>query len=282
MCRNRVLAATALVALLSAQPAFALGWGKKDKPADPAAGAAPSGAARPAPAPVPAPPQRASAQERAAAERMDPLARAAFWAREVNADAADAEAGVRLAAALRALGRFPEALQSAQRVSLMQPSNVEALLETARVFIAQNQGFYAVAPTRQVQALAPRDWRAPALLAVALEQAERDDEALAAHRQALALAPGNPSVLSNAAMYYAGHGDRAQAETLLRQAAALPGATIQVRQNLALVLGLQGKIAEAERLARQDLPPATVANNLAYLRAATGGAGQDRNWDAMR
>ena len=30
------------------------------------------------------------------------------------------------------------------------------------------------------------------------------------------------------------------------------------------------------------LPPEQVANNLAYLRAVTGQAGQARSWDAMR
>lgn len=277
MCRNRVLAATALLAVLTAQPALALGWGrsaKADKPAAPAPAAAAVASE--------APPAKATAQERAMIERMDPLARAAFWAREVNKDAADAEAGIHLAAALRAMGNHADAAQAAQRVVVLQPANVEALLEVARVYIAQNQGFYAIEPARKAQGLAPRDWRAASLLGVALEQAERDDEALAAHRQAVALAPTNPVALSNAAMFYAGHGDRTQAEALLRQAAALPGATIQIRQNLALVVGLQGRIAEAEQLARQDLPPAQVANNLAYLRAATGSAGQDRSWSAVR
>ena len=104
---------------------------------------------------------------------------------------------------------------------------------------------------------------------------------MAAHQKALTLAPNNPAVLSNLGMYFAGHGDAGQAEALLRRAVAQPGATIQVRQNLALVLGLQGKLAEAERLERQDLPPAVVANNLAYLQAAQTPATQ-RSWDSVR
>lgn len=217
------------------------------------------------------------------ADRLDPLAKSAFWAREVGANPTDADAGVKLAASLRAIGRLEEAGQAVQQVLVMQPDNVEALLEQARAAIAGNQGFYAIEPARRAQGLAPRDWRAPAVLAVALEQAQRDDEALVAHRQALALAPANPTVMSNMAMYYAGHGDAAQAEALLRRAAADPAASIQVRQNLALVLGLQGKLAEAEQLARRDLPPQVVSNNIAYLRAASSGeATAGRNWNAMR
>ncbi|HEY9233519.1 MAG TPA: tetratricopeptide repeat protein, partial [Phenylobacterium sp.] len=124
--------------------------------------------------------------------------------------------------------------------------------------------------------------RAPALLAVAYEQAKRDEEALAAHRQALALAPENPAVIGNLALYYAGHGDTREAETLLRQAAAKPGAPIAVRQNLALVLGLQGRLDEAERLARHDLPPEMVENNMAWLRSAKAAPGASRRWADMK
>jgi Flp pilus assembly protein TadD len=82
-------------------------------------------------------------------------------------------------------------------------------------------------------------------------------------------------------MYYAAHGQTAEAESQLRRAAALPGATAQVRQNLALILGLEGRIGEAEHLARQDLPPTLVDNNLAYLRAAQAPPAR-RSWDAMK
>jgi Flp pilus assembly protein TadD len=277
MCRKHAFAATALLVLMVAGQASALPWGKRDKAAPPAAAAAKPQAKPAAEAPAP----KATPQERAVAERMDPLARAAFWAREVNIDPADAEASVRMASALRAIGRLNEAQQAVQRVLVLQPDNIEALLESGRIYLAQEQGFYAIEPARRAQALQPRDWRAASMLAVALEQAQRDNEALAAHRQALAIAPANPVVMSNAAMFYAGHGDLKAAEALLRQAAADPAAAIQVRQNLALVLGLQGKLAEAEQLVRRDLPPAMAANNLAYLRAAAG-ASTARNWDSLR
>ncbi|MBW8859603.1 MAG: tetratricopeptide repeat protein [Caulobacter sp.] len=117
---------------------------------------------------------------------------------------------------------------------------------------------------------------------VAYEQAKRDDEALAAHRQAVALAPAEAVPLTNLAMHLASTGDLPGAEKLLRQAAALPTATIQVRQNLALVVGLQGRIDEAEKLARQDLPPESVDNNLAWLRAAVGQSSATRSWDAVK
>lgn len=242
-------------------------------------------AAKPAkPTPPPAP-RKATPEQRAEVERLDPLGRAAFWAREVDVDQTDGEARLKLAKALRALGKYEEAGENADQLLVLQPTNYEALLESARDRIAQNQGFYAIDTAQRAAALEPHDWRPVSLLAIGLEQSERDSEALAAHQKALALAPNVPATLSNLGMYYATHGDRTQAEALLRRAVLAPGAGAQERQNLALVLGLQGKIAEAEPLERQDLPPQIVDNNLAYLHAATDpapAAGSAHNWDQLK
>ena len=271
MCRMPALAATILTLL--ATPALAA------KPEKPTATPAP---AAPAVAWPPARP-KASATQRAEAQREDPLARAAFWARELETDPRDTQAGLALAVALRQLGRYPEAYDAAGQVLVIQPDNMDALLEAARAQIARGQGFYAIEPARHAQTLAPRDWRPVSLLAVAYEQADRDDEALAAHRQALSMAPNEPAVLTNFAMYYAGHGNLPEAERLLRQASVQPRADARVRQNLALVVGLQGRLAEAEQLVRQDLPPEQAANNIAWLKAATARAptGEGRSWSAV-
>jgi Flp pilus assembly protein TadD len=228
-------------------------------------------------------PTKATPEQRAEIERLDPLARAAFWAREVDVDQTDTDARLKLSKALRALGKYEEAGQNADQLLVMQPNNYEALLESARDRIAQNHGFYALDPAQRAAALQPHDWRPVSLEAIAFEQSQRDPEALAAHQKALALAPNNPATLSNLGMYYATHGDQAQAEALLRRAADAPGAGAQERQNLALVLGMEGHIDEAERLQRQDLPPQTVSNNLAYLHAATDPApASTRTWASVK
>ena len=273
MSRTVLLAATAM-ALAFGSPALA----KSKDPAQPAAPA--TAAAQPgAPAPA-APPRKATAQERAEADRLDPLARAAFWGHEVEADPRDAEAGIRLAIALRAIGRNEEALQAVQVVLVVHPDDRDALLETARDYLAGGQGFYAIQPLTRLQAQDPTNWRLPSLLGVAYDQVSRGDDAEAAWRQALQLSPNNPAVLSNLAMHFAAKGDATKAEGLLRQAAAQPGATVQVRQNLVLILGMEGKLGEAEKLARIDLPPEIASNNLAYLKAATGAA-DARSWKAV-
>jgi Flp pilus assembly protein TadD len=272
MCRKRALLATVLGPVLllavSAQAA--------DRPAP-----APAAAVAPAPSP-PQGPRKASPAQRAEMQRADPLARAAFWSNELDQDGRDLEAGVGLSQALRALGRYDEAADTASRVLIGAPDSYDALMELARANIARGQGFYAIDPARKAAALRPRDWRPQSLLGVAYEQAKRDDEAVAAHRQAVALAPAEAAPLANLAMHMAASGDLPGAEAVLRKAAAMPTSTIQVRQNLALVVGLQGRLGEAERLARQDLPPESVDNNLAWLRAATGQASPTRSWDALK
>jgi len=239
---------------------------------------APAAATAPTPPPAPV---KATAEQRAEAERLGPLARAAFWAREVDIDPTDFDARLKLARALRALGKFDEAAAAADQLLVIQPNNLEALLESARARIAGNQGFYAIDDAERAEALAPRDWRPVAVLAIALEESDRDADALAAHQKALSLAPENPATLTNLGMYYATHDDPASAEPLLRRAAAAPGATAQERQNLALVLGLEGKMDEATELERRDLPPDVVQSNLAYLRAAADQP-RPRTWDSLR
>ena len=241
-------------------------------------------------APARQPRRKATAEERAAADRLIPLARAAFWVRETDIDPSDQVAGVKLAAALRALGQYDEAATRAQQVLVLAPDNIDALMESARAYVAQGQGFYAIAPAEHVRALAPKDWRPLSLLGVAYAQVKREDDAMAAWRQALALSPENPAVLSNMAMELAAQGDAPQAEALLRRAAAQPSAGLAVRQDLTLVLGLQGKLTEAEQRLRRDLPPDQAEADLAYLKAVSTGAApasipvstSDRSWNGVK
>ncbi|QIF80633.1 tetratricopeptide repeat protein [Brevundimonas sp. 'scallop'] len=214
-----------------------------------------------------------SAAVRATYDRMEALSRSVFWASEQQADPTDAVAGVKLAQALRELGRYDQAAEAAQATLTIQPNNLDALLELGRAHIARGQAFYGVAPLEQARDLAPRDWRPYSLLGVAYEQVRRTDDARAAWNQALALSPDNPDVLTNAATAALTHGDAPGAETLLRRAVAQPTASAKVRQNLAMVLGLQGKMGEAEQILRRELPPEQAEQNLQWLRSrSTGGA----------
>ncbi len=280
MCRKPPPSATALAVVLAAMSlaAPAMAWPFGGKPAAqtpaqaPAQTSAQAGqATTPAASSDPAL-KKASPKERAVADRLDALSRSAFWAREVDLDPTDAEAGVKLAASLRDTGRYPEAAEAVGKVLVLYPNDLDALLEAARDHIAEGKGFYALDPLRKAEVVAPKDWRIYSLMAVAREQNKQPTEARSAYDQALALSPDNPAVLSNLGLWYASHGQPVEAVTYLRRAAAEPAATAQERQNLALVLGLQGKLIEAEQLMREDLPPEVADANLAYLKAVSKGA----------
>ena len=196
----------------------------------------------------------------------------------------DPIAGVKTAEALRELGQYDKAAEAAEATLLVQPNNVEAMLEAGRAHIARGQAFYGIARLEKARDLTPGDWRPLSLLGVAYQQVKRPDDARVAWNAGLALSPDNPNILANAAMALATSGDPVGAEGLLRRAEAQPGATLQVRQNLALVLGLQGKMAEAESIIRRDLPPDQADRNLEWLRRQTGGAGHGapRTWDSLQ
>ena len=133
-----------------------------------AAKAAPAATASQPPAAAAAP-KKADAATRAAAERLDPLRKATFWAGEVQADPADATAGVKLAESLRTLTRFDEAAAAAERVLLLNPDNVDALLEDARACIGAGKSFYGVKALEHAQQVAletgapPCCWASPTL-----------------------------------------------------------------------------------------------------------------------
>lgn len=225
----------------------------------------------------------ADAQTRATYDRADPLSRSIFWAQQNEIDPTDPVAGVKLSQALREMGRNDQAAETAQAVLVVQPNNVEAMLEAGRAHIARGHAFYGIGALERARDQAPSDWRPLSLLGTAYQQVRRHEDAQGAWRHALALSPDNPDVLANMAMPLMAEGRAAEAEPLLRRAVAQPGVKLQVKLNLAMALGLQGKMGEAEQILRRELPPESADRNLDWLRAASaepGAAG--RTWSSLQ
>ena len=266
---SRTTARIATIALLAA-PLLTLGGPAS---AQTAPAAQPAAAAR----------TPAGTEARAAYDRADPLSRSVFWTDQAEINPLDPVAGVKAAQALREMGQHDQAAEMAERVLLVQPNNVEAMLEVGRGHIARGQAFYGVAALERARDARPGDWRAWSLLGTAYEQVRRSQDAQAAWAQALALSPDNPDILTNMAISAMTRGDTAAAEPLLRRAVAQPGASLKVRLNLAMALGLNGKMGEAEAMMRRDLPPEAADRNLAWLRARAGTSGVDqaRTWDSL-
>ena len=111
------------------------------------------------------------------------------------------------------------------------------------------------------------DWKIMSAEAAIYDQTGNHEKARSLYKQALKIAPDDPSLLNNLGLSYLLSNKLPDAEYTPRRAASLPGADSRVRQNLALVLGIQGKTEEAVQVATAELDPRQAEANIAYLRS---------------
>ena len=111
------------------------------------------------------------------------------------------------------------------------------------------------------------DWRVISARGTVLAKQGQFGAALPFYNRALAISPGQPSVLNNLALAHMMNGDAKSAETLLREAAGKGGPyAAKARQNLALALGIQGRYHEATSVGSSVLPKAHASANANYLK----------------
>lgn len=123
------------------------------------------------------------------------------------------------------------------------------------------------------------DWNALSVKGAVLDQMGRNAEARTYYKQALTIAPNEPSLHANLGLSYAMTNELDQAEVQLRRAVQMRGATSQIRQNLALIVGLQGRFEESRALFAAELSPEQVEVNMSYIRALLT---QQNRWDAIK
>lgn len=223
----------------------------------------------------------ASAEERTVADRLPPLERANFWAREHAKTPEDLETVLRFSSALRAIGSHQRAGDVLQMIEPAHPENGELKLQLARARMAE--GKYAEARRILSDTIAVMPDSAPALAVLGLANDKLGDHASAqtAYRQALELQPDRASTLSNLGFSLTLTGDLDGAETALRRALLLNGNSTNIRQNLALVLGLQGRYDEMLEVAG-DAPEEIMQRNADLLRALRGDATAQSPIDQIR
>lgn len=190
----------------------------------------------------------------------------------------DRNVGMAYANVLMMNGREAQALAVMQQVAIANPTDRGVLAAFGKAQAAAGQLEQALATIGRAQTPDRPDWRLYSAEGAVLDQLGRSAEARGRYRQALDLAPNEPSVLSNLGMSYVLAGDLKNAETYLKTASQQPGADSRVRQNLALVVGLQGRFGEAEEIARRELTQQQAEANLAYLRKMLT---QQNNWQKL-
>src|SRR5262249_55854856 len=146
------------------------------------------------------------------------------------------------------LDRVDQAVAVLQKTANYHPHDREGLAPFGKAPAAGGGFGRALDIVQRAQTPGQPDLRPPSPPAAIPDQTGEHDEARKLYRQALGLAPNEPSVMSNLGMSYLMTGELKQAETILRQAVALPNADSRVRQNLALAVGLSGRFQEAEKI----------------------------------
>ena len=253
------------------------------------AAAAAAAAAKPAAAPKPDRPRPAAA--RRPPPSAPPPSGSTRWPAPPSGRArsrstrTDAEAGVQLAAAPCARSAsYDEAAQAARRgAGHRSPNNVEAMLELGpRPRRPRARASTPSSRCARPQALAPRDWRLPSLLGVAYDQVSRGDGG----RGRLAPGPGpvaeqsrpcwptRPCTTPPPATWP--RAEQPAAHAPWPSPAPPSGSARTWPWCWACRASWPRPSSSSARTCRPSRPRA----NLAYLRAAAGGAG--RSWERMR
>lgn len=204
---------------------------------------------------------------------------AAYWSKRYEAQSKDRDAALNYAVALQRIGQPDQAVVILSKATLDFQGDRAVTAALGKAQAASGDLASALLTIRHAEDPANPDWKLISAEAAILDQMNRNDEARELYVKALALAPGDPTILSNYGMSFVMTGDLKQAEKLLRQAITSPAADSRVRQNLALVVGLQGRFDEAQKIAAAELSPDQAAANVAYLKQMLA---QQNSWQSLK
>jgi Flp pilus assembly protein TadD len=175
-------------------------------------------------------------------------------------------ASIEYARALRALTRYNEAVAVIQTAAIKSPKDFDVLGEYGKALA--DAGQLAQAKDVLSRAYTPDDpkWDVMSVQGSVADRLGDHASAMTFYRDALKIAPGEPSVLTNMGLSFALNKQLPEAEKALRQAVASPKADARMRGDLALVLALQGKFAEAKQVGRTDLSAQAAHANVEAIR----------------
>jgi len=188
------------------------------------------------------------------------------WGKRYEANPNDKQVILAYARGLRAEGKVTQAVAVLQQAAMRSPNDLEILGAYGKALADAGRLEEAAGVLRQAHTAERPNWSIYSAQGSVADQLGDHYGAQAFYVEALKLAPGEPSVLSNLGLSYALNKELGKAEDMLRQAAKHPRADARVRQNLALILSLQGKFAEAETAASRDLSAEEAAANVVAIR----------------
>src|SRR5579872_829059 len=188
------------------------------------------------------------------------------WGKRYDESPGEKVASINYAQALRALGRYSQAVAVMQSAAVKAPQDMDILAAYGKA-LADNGELQQAADVLSRSYTPDRpNWASMSAQGSVADRLGDHEQAQEFYRNALKIAPNEPAVLTNLGLSYALTKQLPLAEQTLRQAAAQPGADRRVRDNLALVLALEGKFAEAQKVNERDMSPQAAAANVAAVR----------------
>jgi Flp pilus assembly protein TadD len=188
------------------------------------------------------------------------------WGKRYDRNPGAKVASINYARALRALTRYSEAAAVMQAAAVKAPKDFEVLGAYGKALADSGQFDQAKEVLARSYAPERPDWTIMSVQGSVADRLGDHEAAQQFYREALKIAPGEPSTLSNLGLSYALTKQLPLAEDALRQASASARADARVRNNLALILALEGKFAEAEEVSRQDMSAAAAKANVEAIR----------------
>ena len=175
-------------------------------------------------------------------------------------------ASIEYARALRALTRYNEAVAVIQTAAIKAPKDFDVLGEYGKALA--DAGQLPQAKDVLSRAYTPDDprWDVMSVQGVVADRLGDHAAAMQFYHDALKIAPGEPSVLTNMGLSLALAKRLPEAEEALSQAVASPKADARMRGDLALVLALEGKFSDAETVGQTDLSADAARANVAAIR----------------
>ena len=200
------------------------------------------------------------------AERQHRYASAAVhYRRLTELNPRDAGVTLGLARNLRYVGSSNDAVLILKASSLLEQERL-LQFELVKAQIASGLLSDAEENLTALEKVAADNWELYALKGLIYDHTGRFSDAQRLYNEALQFSPRNVSVLNNLSISLAQSGKLDEAISLLSELANSEYTNPQLRQNLALLYGLKGDFVKASSLASEDLPPETVAGNLATFQ----------------
>ena len=188
------------------------------------------------------------------------------WGKRFDANPGEKVASINYARALRGLTRYSEAAAVMQAAAVKTPQDFEVLGAYGKALADDGQFQQAKEVLGRSYTPERPDWTIMSVQGSVADRLGDHEGAQTFYRDALKIAPGEPSTLSNLGLSYALTKQLPEAEAALREACVSPRADARMRQNLALVLALEAKFAEAEQISRRDMTAQAASANVAAIR----------------